>query len=162
MLCRKIDFIVSMKKAVAVFFINVTDFSRYNRPNTESIQSYYTVCRLPLTGCAYINCCLFMVHGSWCQRVTLWPSPKSSLRQDDDETSTIWPSLLHLCPCIITRPILYAGQQFNGNKKNTMEPLKSTYTILYHINYVFIILLLATRAPDFATTYRRTQGYQRV
>lgn len=54
MLCRKIDFIVSMKKSCGCISMNITDVSQYKRPNAESIQSYHTVCRLPLTGCVYI------------------------------------------------------------------------------------------------------------
>lgn len=84
-----------------------------------------------------------MARGSWCQRVTLWPVSKTSLRQDGDETSTIWPSLLYPCPCIITRPILYAGQQFNGKKRNkTTEPPKARL-VLRKVGCYFLSISIA-------------------
>lgn len=56
MLCRKIDFIVSVKKkrSCGCVSINITDVSQYNRPNTESVQSYHTVSRLLSTASVYI------------------------------------------------------------------------------------------------------------
>ena len=131
MLCRKIDFIVSMKMLWLYFhkpnrcFLNTTDQTLMDTVLSYSLQTI-------IDWLCVFNCCLFKVHGSWCQRVTLRPSPKSSLRQDADETSTIWPGLLHPCLCIITRPILYAGQRFNGKKKK-----QRTYKDILYVLYCF-------------------------